>query len=317
MTSLLRRWAVITCSLLASLVAPSAWSKDCVPPFAPPTEAALTAAVRQAQDRGFLWKISKNESTSYLYGTMHLGRLEWWAPGPRVTEALKSSRILALEMDLSDNTTATRLTQGMRAKESDPRLVPELAARLRQQAEAECLDWQPLQSLRPEFQLSTVLVMSARRHQLEAAYGAETMLTALAQRQGKPVHALEKVDEQLNALQAANAAELKEMVEGSLDDLESGAAQEVLVKLANAWAARDATALQSYDQWCGCMESEAERTMSRRLLDDRNHVLATRIDALHRFSGPVFAAVGALHMFGPNGLPTLMKALGYTVETVF
>lgn len=317
MTSLLRRWAVITWGLLASLLAPSAWGKDCAPPFTPPTEAALTAAVRQAQDRGFLWKISKNERTSFLYGTMHLGRLEWWAPGPHVTDALKSSRILALEMDLSDSSTTTRLTQGMHAEENDPRLPPELAARLRRQAEAECLDWQPLQNLRPEFQLSTVLVMSARRHQLEAAYGAETMLTALAQRQGKPVHALEKVDEQLSALQAANAAELKEMVEGSLGDLESGAAQEVLVKLANAWATRDATTLQSYEQWCGCMESEADRAMSRRLLDDRNHILAARIDALHGASGPVFAAVGALHMFGPNGLPTLMKALGYTVEAVF
>ncbi|WP_424460224.1 TraB/GumN family protein [Ottowia sp.] len=317
MTPLLRRWAVITCSLLASLIAPSAWSKDCAPPFTLPTEAALTAVAQQAQDRGFLWKISKQDSTSYLYGTMHLGRLDWWAPGPRVTAALESSRVLALEMDLSDNATATKLTQGMRAKENDPRLPSELAARLRQQAEAECLDWQPLQNLRPEFQLSTVLVMSARRQQLEAAYGAETMLTALARRQGKPIHALETVDEQLHALQASDAAELKEMIESSLKDMEAGKGQEILVKLATAWAARDATALQSYDQWCDCMESEAERAMSRRLLDDRNQVLAGRINALHSASGPVFVAVGALHMFGPSGLPALMKALGYTVETVF
>lgn len=317
MTLLFRRWVIAALGLLCSLLTPNVWAKECLPPFAPPTEAELTAAARQAQDRGFLWKISKGNSISYLYGTMHLGRLDWWAPGPRVKAALEDSRMLALEMDLSDGNTAAQLMQGIRAQENDPRLPPELLARLRRQAESECLDWSSLQNLRPEFQLSTVLVVSARRQKLEVAFGAETMLMALAQRQGKPIHALETVDEQLKALSAANAAELNEMVKASLDDMESGAAQEVLVKLANAWASRDAPVLQTYEQWCDCMESEAERAMSRRLLDERNRLLAARIDDLHGPSGPVFAAVGALHMFGPISVPELMKARGYKVEAMF
>jgi len=70
-----------------------------------------------------------------------------------------------------------------------------------------------------------------------------------------------------------------------------------------------------YD-WCECMGSEIERQYMKRLLDDRNPALSLRIDALHRSGQRVFAAVGSLHMVGANGLPALMKKLGYQVESV-
>jgi uncharacterized protein len=45
-------------------------------------------------------------------------------------------------------------------------------------------------------------------------------------------------------------------------------------------------------------------------------VLADSIAALHRGGERVFAAVGALHMFGPQGLPALLAARGFEVERV-
>ncbi len=46
----------------------------------------------------------------------------------------------------------------------------------------------------------------------------------------------------------------------------------------------------------------------KRLLDERNPALAERIDALHAGRQAVFAAVGSLHMVGPNGLPGAPQA---------
>ena len=54
----------------------------------------------------------------------------------------------------------------------------------------------------------------------------------------------------------------------------------------------------------------------KRLLDDRNPASPTRIDALHAGGQRVFAAVGSLHMIGPNGLPALMGERGYRVERI-
>jgi uncharacterized protein len=45
--------------------------------------------------------------------------------------------------------------------------------------------------------------------------------------------------------------------------------------------------------------------------------MAARIDTLHGDGRRIFAAVGAMHMVGPEGLPALMERRGYTVQKVF
>ena len=52
------------------------------------------------------------------------------------------------------------------------------------------------------------------------------------------------------------------------------------------------------------------------MLDERNPLMADKIDALHAGGQSVFTAVGSLHMIGPQGLPTLMAKRGYRVERV-
>jgi uncharacterized protein YbaP (TraB family) len=59
-----------------------------------------------------------------------------------------------------------------------------------------------------------------------------------------------------------------------------------------------------------------DKRRMRRYLDDRNPSLADGIATLHKLGQRVFGAVGALHMIGPNGLPALMAARGFTVTRV-
>jgi hypothetical protein len=56
--------------------------------------------------------------------------------------------------------------------------------------------------------------------------------------------------------------------------------------------------------------------MMRRLLNDRNGPMADKIARLHRGQGGLFVAVGSLHMVGPQGLPALLAARGFTVTRV-
>ncbi len=74
--------------------------------------------------------------------------------------------------------------------------------------------------------------------------------------------------------------------------------------------------MEHFNEWCECLNTEIERAMMKRLLDDRNPDLAEHIDALHESGKQVFAAVGSLHMFGAVGLPVLMAKRGYRVERV-
>ena len=87
-------------------------------------------------------------------------------------------------------------------------------------------------------------------------------------------------------------------------------------RIAAVWAAGDLSALERWPEWCDCVDDSGDRALLRRLLDDRNAAMADRIDALHREEAPVLAAVGALHMVGPQGLPARLAARGYKVERV-
>src|SRR5688572_8346648 len=73
--------------------------RDCPPAAAMPDAGALAALAQQSRDRGLLWQLQKDGRTSWLYGTIHLGRLDHAVPGPRIRSALAASEIVALELD--------------------------------------------------------------------------------------------------------------------------------------------------------------------------------------------------------------------------
>ncbi|HYN62510.1 MAG TPA: TraB/GumN family protein, partial [Rubrivivax sp.] len=95
------------CAWLAGLalavgVTGAAAAPVCAPPPPPPGAEQLQAAQRSASDRGLLWRLSKEGRDSYLFGTIHVGKLQWSFPGPALSRALARSDLLALEIDLGD-----------------------------------------------------------------------------------------------------------------------------------------------------------------------------------------------------------------------
>jgi uncharacterized protein YbaP (TraB family) len=156
--------------------------------------------------------------------------------------------------------------------------------------------------------------MAGRRDGFDPAYAIDLVLAIVARQLGKPIASLETPEAQMQTLQMPTQEETIAYVESSLDELESGRARPLLNRLAKAWTTGDYAELSSYDRWCECMGTASDRAAMKRLLDDRNPALAAGIDALHASGKQVFAAVGSLHMIGPNGLPALLRQRGYKVE---
>ena len=89
-----------------------------------------------------------------------------------------------------------------------------------------------------------------------------------------------------------------------------------MARLAAAWERGDLDEIADYPRWCECVASDEDRQRMQRLNGDRNPALADGIEALHREGRQVFAAAGALHLTGPQALPTLMRAHGFAVPRV-
>lgn len=279
----------------------------CPPVPVQPSASQAAAWAAQAPDRGMLWRISRDGHSSYLFGSLHVGKPEWAYPGPALRAAWAATEVLAVELDPAD------VGAALAALPVGEALPAPLARRLDQQVQAACLPPGSLGTLPPMLQLSTLTLMEARRDGFDAGFGQDLMLLAWAKSEGRPVQSLETVEEQLQALQPS-AADLPGVVDSTLRQLHNGQARAPLRKLAATWSRGDLATLADYRRWCACADSASERAWLQRVNDDRNGPLAERIAALHGAGQQLLVAVGALHMSGPKALPRLLAAQGFTVE---
>jgi uncharacterized protein YbaP (TraB family) len=288
---------------------------SCPPVAVRPTPEMIQAGMRDARDHGFLWRVSRDGHSSYLYGTIHVGKQEWMFPGPGVMQAIRASDSVALELDMLDPDIQRRMAAGMATMRSVA-LPDALVKRLRKQAESVCVPFDAVARLSPEMQVVMLTLMDARWEGLDASYGIDGVLAGLGRSAGKAMLSLETPEAQIKLLQMQDEQGVVTFVGDGLSELESGRAGKSLRQLAQVWSSSDYSEMGRYSEWCDCLKTQAEREMMKKVLDDRNPNLADRIDEIHSGGKKVFAAVGSLHMFGVTGLPAQMSRRGYRVERV-
>lgn len=289
---------------------------DTCPAVALPTADEWKTLAGQAWDRGLLWKISKGGHSSWLYGTMHLGKPEWVFPGPKLKSAFAASDTLVMEIDPSDEAQMKGMqdpaTWGLAFSALPEPLQAQLLAELRRA----CLPEQ-LKDMMSAAMLSVTLTMlEARRIGLDASLGSEMMWLQQARQTGKPVMALESAREQFDLFERLPREDALQMIRQSLALLDSKAVLTQTGRLAQSWASSNAADLAAYEQWCDCVKTAADREFMDRMGPQRNRKMAPKIDAAHSSGKRLFVAVGALHMVGKDGLPELLQKRGYTVERI-
>lgn len=287
---------------------------SCPPQSPHPSRELMLKAQRQATDRGFLWRISRDGRDSFLYGTLHAGRPEWFAPGPRTEASLFRTGVLALEINVTDPAVLDALRS---ASQGPSRALPaELMQSLRAAWAAECLPATDLEQGAAEYHVTQLAVAQAQRQGLFPLYGAESVLLMRSLRAERPVTGLESVQTQLSALLARDDEEATAIVRDTLAELRRPEAAQSMARLTRAWELRDLKDLETYTDWCDCLNTPSERESYKRLVDGRNPGMADAIERLHGQMS-VFAAVGSLHLVGPLGLPNLLEAKGFKVTRVF
>lgn len=314
----MRAWLVGCVSWL--LGAGMAWAQ--AQPAAPAhcATAASAAATPAAaptppdgRDRGLMWRLERSGRTSYLYGTVHVGRPAWARLGPRVAEALLASDLLALELDVSDPGV---LGQFVRALPPLPEPSAALNQRLLDAVRRECGDVASTARLPPLLRMLSLALLSARREGLDPTLGLEQLLARAAREAKRPIVSLEDAAAQAQALSPERPSDFEQQLSDLLRQIDDGSAGPLLLRLLQAWERGDVRDLADYPRWCDCLNSERERAWFSRINDVRNVTLAHRIEALHSGGQRVFAAIGVLHMTGPDALPLLLARKGFVVQQV-
>lgn len=279
---------------------------------------ALQPVHAQEQKRGFLFEIRKGAQVSLLFGTIHVGRPEFYPLPPSRQSHLAGFDALVLEADITDTRRTTSATEKFALYAPgvdglDRRLPPALLKRIDALLERNRLDRTPMLRMKP-WMLGTVLsLFEAAQAGYVPGLAAESYMIRLAQAQSRPILELEGIEHQFGLFESAPWATQVAFLEEALRAVETNAARREINRIVQAWETADLRALERLLAEMRGQTSVGARFTVDTILLGRHDAMVDRIASMMADGRKYVFAVGALHVAGPRGLVELLKARGYTV----
>jgi uncharacterized protein YbaP (TraB family) len=261
-------------------------------------------------DAGLLWRVERaGYPPAFLFGTVHVDDPRVTRLPEAVTRRFDAAGEFTMEVIFDP---AMLKTLAGRMLYADGRDLPQVAgAELFGKAAAAAGDLglppEALRLFRP-WAVAMLLIMPRQQH----GDVLDVMLMKRAQEQGKPVHQLETVDEQIALFENLPERDQLMMLRHTVDNLET--ARRGVRDVVEAWLARDLAALARISDRADISDPEMRRFNERfraELIDGRNLRMVERMQPRLQAGG--FIAVGALHLHGARGVLAELAALGYVV----
>jgi hypothetical protein len=266
-------------------------------------------------DRGLLWRVERRGvAPSHLFGTLHLDDARALDFRPPVRRAFAAARVLVIEM-LEDDTSARRFVLASRLDGGETLrdiAGEEVAARVAAVLGSR-YGMPPEVSLRLKPWAAYLALAQPSRPLGEIVDAA---LRRMARQRALPVQALETLEEQVQALEAvpeASQVALLDAIARRHDE-----AQAAIPALLERYLDGDLAGLLSlqYDAIDGEPALHAPLDdLLEQLLRRRNERMAQRLQPALR-QGRAFAAMGALHLQGAEGVPARLQRAGWRVRPV-
>jgi uncharacterized protein YbaP (TraB family) len=276
----------------------------------------LATGGASAQDgkKHFLWKVEgPGASVAYLLGSLHLLTPEFYPLSAGINNAFAASRTLVEELDLDEmNDPAQMMSAISKAMLADGRTLDQVVApstfvEVSKRAEKAGLPMIALQRMKPWLVAITLMGPTLQAAGFTAELGIDKHFFDRAKEAGLKRQALETLAYQLDRFDQLSPRLQEDMLISSMKDLDTQVGN--VKELAQQWAAGDVKALEA----SLLVSFEGSRELYDRLLVERNHNWVPHVETCLQQNAGCFIVVGAAHLVGPDGLPTLLAAKGYKV----
>ena len=294
-----------------------------------------------ADSKGLLWKVQNNGNTVYMLGSIHLANTSIYPMNNKILEAYELSDEVYTEIVYPDEVTEEtknlgKYTDGTTIKDHlSPDYYEKLTKVLKEYDKTpedfgNDKDWSIMMDLE-YLEFENIESEDISRQDVQ---GIDNYFITDAMRTGKPVKGLEDYYEHFACFDEYMSQESKTfLLKNSIDLMLSqqnldGAKEEELqnsgeVMLAN-WKKGDAKALDTpqvptfvsvllgKDGW------RATKEMQKLVVDDRDEIMAVKIDELLKDSEgkTYFVIAGAAHFVSDTGVITRLEDRGYNIERV-
>lgn len=287
------------------------------PALAQATAATPAAAERPAAPPASpaLWVLRDEDTTIYLFGTVHVLRPEIdWFNGP-VRAAFDASDELKLELILPDDPASMapivmRYAIDPEGRTMTSRLTPEQAQVYTAGMDAIGIPAAAVDQLEPWLIGLTLGQVMVQRSGYNGEAGAERVLTTAARAAGKQISAFETAEEQIRMLDSTPVTEQIASILDALTNMDQ--ATVTFDQMVASWAIGEPETTGELMNRAMAGTPETFRI----LLTDRNRrwaeTLATRMEQ----PGTLFVAVGAGHLTGTASVQQFLTERGLTVERV-
>ncbi|MBK8083003.1 MAG: TraB/GumN family protein [Devosia sp.] len=260
-----------------------------------------------------MWRVSDGDSHVWLFGSIHLFSrpMDWRTEA--FDAALQDADQVWFEMvfDAEAYATIARLTI-LEGRLRDGRRLSDLLTedqnlRLDRAIAATGLD--PLVFDRLQPWMAEVTLSSGSVQGTTA--GVDILIDAELDPARK--RGLETAEEQLGLFSKVPLDQQIDSLMATIDALQAGGIEGQLARMTDAWESGDTAAL---DTLIRHEMGSADSPRYRRLLTERNTRWVGTIEEILAANDESMIIVGAGHLVGPDGLPTLLEQRGFAVERI-
>jgi uncharacterized protein len=268
------------------------------------------------------WKAVKGDETIALLGTVHTGRKTFYPLPKTIEDALRRSKALLLEIDLSsvdseDVNKQIKETSVLPKGESLFTLLSsDLYFRLDDRLSQYQLQIVEYEHKEPWYFIFLLLTLESGVDPEGLKLGVDLYLTKQAKRLKKEVIPLESVESQMHIFSDLSRQDQLELIDVMLErPFNRDQNKEDLKNLLEAWEKGDRGTIDSHVEKSKG-DSSIEKKFMQRINDQRNIKMLNAIMDHSKAKKQVFVAVGTMHLLGKEGLIERLKTAGFSVELV-
>src|ERR671923_301115 len=267
-----------------------------------------------AQEKTFLWRVSKDDHSLYLLGSIHYLRRENFPLHKSIIDAFEASERLVFEIDLNrvSPDAAQRVTLEKAIYRDGQTLRQNVSEETYQLAEQRAsklgIDMRVMSPMKPWFVALTLVAIKFQQIGLEPNLGVDHYLAERAKSSGKSTSGLETLEFQIGLLDQLSKRDQESLLRETVVELDLLDAN--INKIVQAWLKGDDQSLESL--LLAGMKQFPE--VHEKIIVERKRGWGPQVEKILSPDGGSLAGVGAAHLVGKDGVIEMLKARGYTLE---
>lgn len=261
-----------------------------------------------------LFKVEKNGTSSYLFGTVHVGDASMKGLPEKVIKAIDQSEQVVVEVDISKLTPLQMQQRSMPfmmlkdGKTLQTELSKQNYNKLKDYFAKKSIDIAMFNGLKPWAVMVTMMQIEFQNAGFSDQTGIDKQVLAYAKKQNITIGELETLEQQLQMFDGM-ALLSNEMIEETFEQLAD--INTYFIKLVNAWKNGDMDTLTEYYNMSFDESNYGEISEQVMLVNRNNKWVEQLVPRLT--NEKLFIAVGALHLPEQHGLIKQLTDAGFTI----